>query len=595
MITGKRYLPEAAVSFYTEEGEIVARTKPSVQGKVINSDIINITTSNDLNADAGTFQVTLVARNRWDKVLAANDLVIIRMKRAGEDTDTTTVMVGLIDDVRKITTVQGNTPQREIVVTGRNFAKVLINFEVGVVQEVEMTESSLGWIGGRVTFAGKSSAEIIKQIFDVLIFKYANYKFNNGKTLKDMIKLDLSSRPGEKLMDDTSFVNYQGSMNSFLREIVDEPFNQMFWDCEGDQPKLVVRETPFNESAWKKLPLHELTDEDIIFTDIGRSDIETYTLFSVGLQNYFSGFDVHRTLGVKPLWYEKYFDKYGLRRLHRFTAYVGFGGDEGGSDASAQLKKYQEDLFNWNILNPQFYNGFVSVVGKAKYKVGDRIIIKSYEHDDEIEFFVESVQQEFINNHYWVTKMGVTRGLGNRGLNRFMPPWGEFKEYEGGALGTPSAGDIGGGGGLPIGGGAPVGTGKLSPSAVSYYFKSPFRITSRYGSVSSVRRYRPHTGTDFAAPSGTKIISITDGVVDKAGYAAGSYGNYIYIRSGNMQIRYAHMRNPTHLRKGQSVTAGQVIGYVGSTGNSTGPHLHLEILINGSRVDPEKRMRAVMR
>jgi murein DD-endopeptidase MepM/ murein hydrolase activator NlpD len=96
-----------------------------------------------------------------------------------------------------------------------------------------------------------------------------------------------------------------------------------------------------------------------------------------------------------------------------------------------------------------------------------------------------------------------------------------------------------------------------------------------------------HQGTDFAAPSGTAIYAAGDGVVEKVGWVGG-YGNYVRIRhNGRYSTAYAHMsRFAKGLRVGSRVEQGQVIGFVGSTGRSTGPHLHYEVLVAGSQVNP---------
>ena len=106
-------------------------------------------------------------------------------------------------------------------------------------------------------------------------------------------------------------------------------------------------------------------------------------------------------------------------------------------------------------------------------------------------------------------------------------------------------------------------------------------ISSQYGS----RSRGWHTGVDFAAPCNTSIYAWKDGTVTFAGWS-GSYGKMIVIDHGNGQVsRYAHC-NGYAVQVGQTVSQGQVIGYVGTTGNSTGYHLHFEILINGNFVNP---------
>lgn len=115
------------------------------------------------------------------------------------------------------------------------------------------------------------------------------------------------------------------------------------------------------------------------------------------------------------------------------------------------------------------------------------------------------------------------------------------------------------------------------------------RISSGYG-----RRKHPvlgyhkmHKGVDFAAPTGTPIYAAGDGVVQRANRFS-SYGNYIKIRhNGSLQTAYAHLNGfAKGIRAGTRVKQGQVIGYIGSTGRSTGPHLHYEVIVNGNQVNP---------
>ncbi len=117
------------------------------------------------------------------------------------------------------------------------------------------------------------------------------------------------------------------------------------------------------------------------------------------------------------------------------------------------------------------------------------------------------------------------------------------------------------------------------------------RISSRFGRRFHpiLKRYRGHDGVDYAAPSGTKIYASGDGVVTMAKWYGG-YGKYIKIRhNAEYSTGYAHMRSfAKGIRPGVRVKQGQVIGYVGNTGLSTGPHLHFEVVRNGKKVDPLK-------
>lgn len=96
-----------------------------------------------------------------------------------------------------------------------------------------------------------------------------------------------------------------------------------------------------------------------------------------------------------------------------------------------------------------------------------------------------------------------------------------------------------------------------------------------------------HTGVDWAAPSGTPIYASGNGVVEKVGWESG-YGKYIRVRHNNgYETAYGHMTAyARRIDEGTRVRQGQVIGFVGSTGLSTGSHLHYEILVNGRFVDP---------
>jgi murein DD-endopeptidase MepM/ murein hydrolase activator NlpD len=98
---------------------------------------------------------------------------------------------------------------------------------------------------------------------------------------------------------------------------------------------------------------------------------------------------------------------------------------------------------------------------------------------------------------------------------------------------------------------------------------------------------KAHLGVDYAAPTGTPAQVVGDGVVQFAG-VQGGYGNMVIVQhGGNHSTVYAHLSR-IHVRQGQTVQKGQAIGAVGSTGYSTGPHLHFEFRVNGVHVDPDK-------
>ena len=135
-------------------------------------------------------------------------------------------------------------------------------------------------------------------------------------------------------------------------------------------------------------------------------------------------------------------------------------------------------------------------------------------------------------------------------------------------------------------GGSSVGTGNLVwPSYCTY-------ITSRQGPRTHpvTGEYKNHGGTDIGASYGSAIYSADNGkVIESSDGWNGGYGNYVMIDHGNgMQTLYAHMSSRA-VSVGQAVSRGQVIGYVGSTGMSTGAHLHFEMYVNGARINPQSR------
>lgn len=126
--------------------------------------------------------------------------------------------------------------------------------------------------------------------------------------------------------------------------------------------------------------------------------------------------------------------------------------------------------------------------------------------------------------------------------------------------------------------------------AISIPSRNPLekaRLTSGYGMRKHpvLGRRKAHKGIDLAAPTGTPVYATADGIVSKAKWFS-SYGLYISIdHSADMETRYAHL-SKLAVEAGERVEKGDLIGYVGSTGRSTGPHLHYEVRIDGVAVDP---------
>lgn len=126
------------------------------------------------------------------------------------------------------------------------------------------------------------------------------------------------------------------------------------------------------------------------------------------------------------------------------------------------------------------------------------------------------------------------------------------------------------------------------------FLKSPIafgRISSKYSMsryVSIYGRHKPHLGTDFAAPIGTPILSTADGVVEESAFRGGN-GNFVKVKhNSTYTTQYLHMSKRA-VNKGQHVSQGQVIGYIGMTGSTTGPHVCYRFWKNGVQVDALKQ------
>jgi len=112
-------------------------------------------------------------------------------------------------------------------------------------------------------------------------------------------------------------------------------------------------------------------------------------------------------------------------------------------------------------------------------------------------------------------------------------------------------------------------------------------LTLAGGKIPLERGYEFHSGIDITAPHGSKVLATADGVVEFAGWY-GDYGKTVIIRhpSGYLTL-YGHL-SQVDVKEGQRVKAGDVVGRVGSTGRSTGPHLHYEVIRDNKPIDPSK-------
>lgn len=431
--------PTIEVVFYTEKGELAATSQEGTAEETgLDNDIISLTTNRNMKNDCPTFNINLVWRNKWFHNLAPNDLLVIYLQRPPERKRA--VFFGLIDDMRRSYDFSSTQPQRVCQITGRGFAKAFVNFDVGMITNMGLTNSGMGFNSNLLAMEQKSSAECIEQLIKDYVGTAIKYTFSNGKTYDDYFKSKLSCHDGEKYGDATNILSYVGSLWNLIKEFSNTPFNETYWEIDGDNPTMIHRETPFNPDNWNSLPITTIQDDNIVSDGLGRSDLETYTLYRV-----LYSFDTTLSSCWNPLWYKPFYDKYGLSILEVQTPFMVMGGGSSGTvnginvtptedgdepdemdnarNSGDAFSNFQIDLYNWNVLNNKMANGNITVKGKAAYKVGERVILEG----ENLELYVEGVTHNFNLYQSWTTTLELTRGL--QPNDRFRPPWDCYEDF----------------------------------------------------------------------------------------------------------------------------------------------------------------------
>lgn len=459
--------PFAQVEFATETGGLTIYQKNEITSDKMDFDILSIDTSRDVGGDdCPTFSITLAFKKEWYERVGANDLVTIKL---GRGKDKWTVMYGMIDTIYKTMSYVDLKPTRTITISGRGFNKALIQFGIGAVQEINFSFQSVGFFEGQSEGISETTpARLIKTVFEYYLDNGINSNFANGKSFKDMIGTIFQENPEEDvtLGNVMGYYDYQGGLWDYIKELRNAPFYEAFWEIIDDKPTFFVRPTPFNPDNWTKLLMTQLDDRDIIDENLGRTDLETYSVYAVKGESVVSNLE---NIFGSPIWYEPFYEKYGLRRLQVQSKYQRF----------AEQMEENTDFSEVHIGS--------GVGGKLAYPVG--------------------------------SAFGITSGYGYRNN-----PTGSGRQF--------------------------------------------------------------HYGLDFGASSDSDIYAAADGIVKNIAFD-GDRGHYIDIDHENgMMTRYQHcIRRPSQ-KQGSKVKRGQVIANVGSSGDSTGAHLHFEVHVNGKTVDP---------
>lgn len=312
--------PYAKVEFATETGALTIFQQLQQVDKSMDFDIINIETKRDIgNDDCATFTMNLVYKESWYNSISGNDLVIIRL---GDGTKEKPIFFGLVDNIYESESYPDLIPTRSLTVSGRGFNKALIQFGVGAITELQKTAAKTGFFPGqRDVLTQNSPAKVIETAYNYYTQKGIDINFANGESFKSLAQTIFKENEEDKescIGDEQFYINYQGGLWEYLKELRNAPFYEIYWEVMDDKPTLMVRPTPFNPEEWDKLETSTVENYQVVTKNLGRSDLETYTCFIVKGEQLNSGFI---ELFGKPLWYPPFYKKYGLRKLQVNSKY----------------------------------------------------------------------------------------------------------------------------------------------------------------------------------------------------------------------------------------------------------------------------------
>ncbi len=330
--------PYCKIKFATEEGNLeIFQLANSTTEDNLDFDILSVNTTRDIGADdCATFSIVLAFKQEWYDKIHSCDLVVIELGR-GEDKGT--VLYGMVDTSYKSLVYVDLSPKRVINITGRGFNKAFMQFDIGAVQEINAFYTYCGFYKGQDAVIDQNSpSQLIKTVIDFYLDKGIDLKFANGKSFKDYfnaIYLENARQQEESLGNNFSAYEFQGSLWSYLKELRNAPFNELFWEIVDEKPTLISRPTPFNPTDWQALTLYKIDDKDVMDEELGRSDLESYTVYSVKGESLITDFD---QLFGPPIWYKPFYKRYGLRRLQVTSKYASSGayGPTGDSEGSGE-------------------------------------------------------------------------------------------------------------------------------------------------------------------------------------------------------------------------------------------------------------------
>lgn len=357
--------PNFRVEFITDDNDFTVMYDSSidVKGSTIENRIVSFQTKNSMQDDSAVFQITLAGDTHWDKILTVNDIMKIYVNPNPADDKEGLILVGMISQVSKV----GNYTNSQITyrITGQSFSKPFLKFGLGVIQEVQAVLPSTGWLvdGERVSFTGKSASAIMKGVLDEFV-PLMKYNFKDGEkkgfgSIASHFKWDKleSWEELENLADATQLSNFDGSLKQMMDLITAKPFNELFFRNgeDGKTTDLIMRRTPFNPTQWKALEYENVTSEDLIEEDVGKTDVETYSIFTVLTPDI--GKESSSKVYSIPQYHKDLVDRYGYSKLEVNNMYVNLvergstedtdnAGDRNKGTQVANYDKVENDLKN---------------------------------------------------------------------------------------------------------------------------------------------------------------------------------------------------------------------------------------------------------
>lgn len=343
MVINKKF-PSFKLKFQTEKKEYAVKynTKYKANSELVEPRVIGFQSKNAMQDDSATFTVLLTGDVQWDKLLDTNDIMKVYINPDTSDTNKQyrLVAIGMISQVSKTGEYVDNQLVYKIV--GQSFSKPFTKFGLGIIQEVQAVISEIGWLpdGGDtgINFTGSNAKDVMKQVLE-RFSKYMKYEYDGKKTiLTDHFDWVLDSWTAyENLSDPTPFTNFDGSLKQLMDDIAAKPFNELFFrnSDNEDVAELVLRKTPFNPDQWKKLEYITISSDDVLGEDIGKSDVETNSIFTVVSPKMIS--EISPDVYSVPQFHQSLVDRYGYSKLEVENRYLAQDqGDSGNNENGEQ-------------------------------------------------------------------------------------------------------------------------------------------------------------------------------------------------------------------------------------------------------------------